>query len=85
MAQIAVAHDIKLLDRQITGLVDSLKHLTKVDDLEELRTKLIPRPGWTTPAEFMLVSAAVEALRTQVDTAALLKQKVLEASRTIGA
>jgi hypothetical protein len=85
MAQVvAHTHDIKTLDRQITGLVDSLKRLGRVDDLEELRTKFIPRPGWTTPAEFQLVSAAVDALRAQADAASVLKQKVVEAGRTIG-
>jgi hypothetical protein len=78
-------HDIKALDRQVGELIASLKHLAVIEDLEDLRIKVFPRPGWTTPAEFMLVSAALGALRAQVDAAATLKQRVVEASRSIGA
>jgi len=45
--------------------------------------KILPRPGWTTPAEFALVSATLGVLRPQVDAAETLKQKLVEASRTI--
>jgi hypothetical protein len=78
-------HDIKALDKQVADLITGIKHLARTEDLEELRAKVFPRPGWTTPAEFLLVSAAVTALLAQVNAAAALKQHVAEASRTIGA
>jgi hypothetical protein len=80
-----VHHDIKALDKQVGDLIASIKQLGRIEDLEELRLKVFPRPGWTTPAEFKLVSAAFDALRAQVDAASVLKQKVVEASRGIGA
>ena len=77
-------HDIKALDKQVADLITGLQKLSRTDDLEDLRAKVFPRPGWTTPAEFQLVSAAINALRAQVEAAAALKQHVVEASRTIG-
>jgi len=79
-----IHHDIKALDKQVGDLITSMKQLGRVEDLEELRIKVFPRPGWTTPAEFLLVTAAFGALRAQVEAVTALKQKVVEASRSIG-
>jgi hypothetical protein len=79
-----IQHDIQALDRQVGELITSIQKLARVDDLEELRVKVFPRPGWTTPAEFLLVSAVFGSLRAQVDAAGALKAKVVEASRSIG-
>lgn len=79
-----IQHDIKALDNQVGELIGSIQKLARVDDLEELRAKVFPRPGWTTPAEFLLVHAAFVALRAQVEAVGVLKQKVVEASRSIG-
>lgn len=84
MATALQAHDIKALDRNVGDLVGQLKRLAVVDDLEELRLKIIPRPGWTTPAEFLLVQGAINALRNQVEGALALKGVVMDASRRIG-
>ncbi len=84
MANVSHAHDVRALDRSIGDLVAQMKRLSAVEDLEELRLKIIPRPGWTTPAEFLLVEGAVQALRSQVEGALALKNIVLEASRSIG-
>ncbi len=84
MASITQAHDIKALDRHIGELVVSLKRLAEVEDLEELRLKIIPRPGWTTPAEFLLVQGGITALRNQAEGALALKGVIMEASRRVG-
>jgi hypothetical protein len=79
-----VTHDIKTLDRNVTELVAGLKQLAQVEDLEELRLKIFPRPGWTTPAEFQLVAGALQNLHAQVQNVLALKQVVVKASRQIG-
>jgi hypothetical protein len=76
-------HDIKALDDEVGALIAGIQTLARIDDLEELRVKVFPRPGWTTPVEFLLVHAALGALRTQVEAATVLKQRVVEASRRI--
>lgn len=77
-------HDMQALDTQVSELIASIQKFARVEELEELRAKVFPRPGWTTPAEFQLVSAAFGALRAQVDAAGTLKRNVIEASRSIG-
>ena len=84
MATVSRAHDIKALEHSISDLVTQLRQLTHVEDLEELRLKIIPRPGWTTPAEFLLVQGAINALRNQVEGALALKGVVMDASRRVG-
>jgi hypothetical protein len=84
MATVSQAHDIKALDRSISDLVSVMKRFGTIEDLEELRHKIIPRPGWTTPAEFLLVQGAINALRNQVEGALALKGVVMDASRRIG-
>ena len=79
-----VTHDIKTLDRNVTEQVAGLKQLAQVEDLEELRLKIFPRPGWTTPAEFQLVAGALQNLHAQVQNVLALKQVVVKASRQIG-
>ena len=79
-----VAHDIRTLEHSVIELSASLKRLGQTEDLEELRLKIFPRPGWTTPAEFELVSGALQNLRAQVESALALKQVVVSASRQIG-
>jgi hypothetical protein len=55
-------------------------------DLEEDLRGLIRTwrmPGWTTPAEFLLVSGIVEALHTQTNTLTDLKQLLVEGSSRV--
>ena len=57
-------HDIGRLERQVTGLRESLRVLILDDDWEEL-IRHWRVPGWTTPAEFILVDAALATLALQ--------------------
>jgi hypothetical protein len=84
MMAVSQAHDLKALDRNISDLVGQLKRLATVEDLEELRLKIIPRPNWTTRAEWLLVQGAITALRKHVEWALALKGVVMNASRRIG-
>lgn len=70
-------HDIGGLDDRIQTLGKLLKDLGRVEDLEELRLRVIPRPGWTTPAEFFLVSGLVDSLTAQVKSVATLRKTLV--------
>jgi hypothetical protein len=75
-------HDISHLARQISALNKRLTQLAEDDELQEL-LRHIRQPGWTTPAEFLLVSSIVVALEAQVEAVAALKTNLLEGSRLI--
>jgi hypothetical protein len=75
-------HDIPRLERQIKTLNSRLKQLAADDALAEL-LRHIHGPGYTTPAEFRLVTAILTALEAQVDSAAALQANLLEGSRLI--
>jgi hypothetical protein len=46
---------------------------------------IIHRPGWTTPAEFMLVSGLVDAMTAHTKVIAGLQQTLLGGAAAIGA
>lgn len=76
-------HDIPTLERQITDLQDVLRKLVA----KKFDTQLIPiikRPGWTTPAEFRLVSGMLASMQAQALQLATLQDTVLAASKQIG-
>jgi hypothetical protein len=77
-------HDISRLERQIKTLNSRLKKLAADDELAEL-LRHIHQPGWTTPAEFLLVSSILVSLEAQVESVAALKTNLLEGSRQISA
>lgn len=77
-----MAHDIAHLERQVRSLHKKLSSLTATQSLEEI-IKEMRRPGWTTPAEFRLVSASVRALDRQVTMLAELSSQLAAASREI--
>jgi hypothetical protein len=80
-----IKHDIKSLDHRAGEVVEALTRLSSTRTLiEELRLKIFPRPGWTTPAEFALVAASLTALRSQVETTAALAASVVSAARQVG-
>jgi len=78
-------HDIAGLDQRMQSLTILLKELAAIDDLEHLRLKVIPRPGWTTPAEFLLVNGIVDALTAHATSAAALKRVLIDGATKIGA
>jgi hypothetical protein len=63
------------LRRTLKGLAD-----------DRVWSQLIPiwrRPGWTTPAEFMLVDGALDGLQAQAEVLAGLRNVVLQGSRAV--
>ena len=74
--------DIDRLETQVRELGKSVAALSFDSDAEEL-IKLFRKPGWTTPAEFRLVSGLVDGMSMQVKSIAGLKQVLLTSSREI--
>ncbi|ANE43910.1 hypothetical protein [Deinococcus puniceus] len=79
----ATPHDLKTLTREVRALRVSLRELAASDSLERL-LKLIPRPGWTTPAEFELVRGSVAQMQAQVDALHTFQRTVLKGSELVG-
>ena len=78
-------HNIKELDNNAAQLIEALERLnTTVALVDELRLKVFPRPGWTTPAEFALVAASLTSLRGHVETAAAFATAVAKAAQQVG-
>ena len=75
-------HDIPKLERHIKALHESVLELAVDDDFIEL-LKVIRFPGWTTPAEFALVTALVDTMHMQVKELTELRKSLLTASREI--
>ncbi len=75
-------HNIAYLEGRVRELGKLLETMSDTGDLEELII-LMRRPGWTTPAEYLLVSATVYAMQQQMETLAALRQTLLNASRAI--
>ena len=76
--------DIGRLEKSIATVRDRLEVLAQEDDLAEL-IKIIHKPGWTTPAEFMLVHGVVETIGKQVEVIEVLKRNLVEGSGQIAA
>lgn len=83
METIEQKHDLGRLEKQITDLSKALKSLSDDQDLVEL-LKIIKRPGWTTPAEFVFVTGIAENLSVQIKAAQALKRVLVSGSRQVG-
>lgn len=75
-------HDITRLERHVTGLRESLRALVDDAGWEDL-IRHWRTPGWTTPAEFLLVDAALATLSFQAEAMLKLRGQILEASGEI--
>jgi hypothetical protein len=73
-------HDIAKLEARLRA-VDK-----KREALASLHSQLVPiihRPGWTTIAEYNLVSLAVDAVELHLDGIANLQGKLLSAAESV--
>ena len=77
-------HDLPHLEGRIGALRQSLTQLSDDSDLAEL-LRHIHQPGWTTPAEFLLVAGMVDSLNKQVTLLIEQKQILMAGSRAVGA
>jgi hypothetical protein len=76
-------HDIQALEKKVHSLSETLKQLAQTADTESL-LRHIRQPGWTTPAEFLLVTSVVETLTGTLTVAAALQKQLVQASGMIG-
>ena len=74
--------DVKQLEARATELKLGFKRLAEDQDLDEL-LRLIPRPGWTTPAEFLFAMGLAESMVVQVKVLMSLKKTLIEGSRAV--
>lgn len=75
--------ELTKLESRINELSQGLKQLSDDDELTEL-IKMMHQPGWTTPAEFLLISGLVDALIMKTKTLRNLKHTLISGSRLIG-
>jgi hypothetical protein len=76
--------DIVRLEKQVTNLSDALAKLNTPDDWKRL-ILILRRPGWTTLADLIFVSAILEAMQAQAAALAGLKAKLLKGSEAVSA
>ncbi len=77
-------HNIAHLETQIKNLRAQLANVADGTDLEELLI-IIHRPGWTTPAEALLVSGIIDTMLEHAKVLTGLKQVLINGSRAVGA
>ena len=75
-------HDIAALEKKVTDLSNALAHLGTTEDLHEL-LRIIKRPGWTTPAEFILTTSIVDSITAQTKSIATQRQQLLKAAEEV--
>ncbi len=76
-------HNIAHLETRIKELGEQLETMGDTSDLKEM-IFLIHQPGWTTPAEYLLVNSIVDVMLEQVKAFATLRQGLITGSRVIG-
>jgi hypothetical protein len=79
-----VEHDVGKLEAQIGELRKTMTQMAEPKDLDEL-IKIIHRPGWTTPAEFLFATGIVEAMTGHVRALGVLKQTLIKGSQAVAA
>jgi hypothetical protein len=76
-------HELTRLEAHIQSVKAAHTLLADSTDLDEL-WKIIHRPGWTTPAERMLVTTSLEYLEAQTRLVATLRQNLLAGAKAVG-
>jgi len=71
------AHERTSLETRITALAQSFASVADPKDFTAL-LQLIHRPGWTTPAESLLVQGIIEAMDGHIQVLTRLKQALME-------
>ena len=77
-----MAHDIPKVERQLERINKLQAELLSVNLSEEL-LKIIHRPGWTTVAEWMFVSNALDALTHTLEGQIQESKQLLMAAKEV--
>jgi hypothetical protein len=75
-------HDIDRLAEKIKGLIAEIDKYAG-DDRWNVLLDIIYKKGWTTPAEFRLVSGVVENMTEQIHVMTKLQETLFEGSRLV--
>ena len=75
-------HDIDKLAKKIKGLVAAIDELAG-DDRWNVLLRIIYEKGWTTPAEFKLVSGIVTNMSQQVEVLGKLQNTLVDGSKAV--
>jgi hypothetical protein len=75
-------HNMAHLEARIKELSTQLATIANTQDLEEM-IFIIHKPGWTTPAEYLLVSGLVDAMHEHTNALASLRQTLINGSRAV--
>lgn len=75
-------HDIDKLAKKIKGLVAAIDELAG-DHRWNTLLRIIYKKGWTTPAEFRLVSGIVTNMSDQVNVLTKLQDTLVEGSQAV--
>jgi hypothetical protein len=73
--------DLARLEKRIQTLSEAFARLAKISPGDLLR--IIRRPGWTRPAEFVFALAITDALISQAQTLEQLSTGLLNGSRAV--
>lgn len=76
-------HDLDKLGHQFKDLDTLLGRLAAAERRKQL-IKIIKVPGWTTPAEYLLVSSVVESISAQLKVLERLEVQLVEAAELVG-
>jgi len=77
-------YNLAHLETRIRDLHAQFTRISSADDFDEL-LNLIHRPGWTTPAEMLMVLGLVDAMHDHLQTLTTLRQALMNGSRAVGA
>jgi hypothetical protein len=79
-----MGHDLSKLEHNLETLNKRITELSNLGLTKELQL-IIHRPGWTTPAEFVLVGNTVESLTHSIEGQIHQSRQLLEAAKQIKA
>jgi hypothetical protein len=74
--------DIRRLEKKMDSISSGLARVSNADDFRKLILEW-RRPGWTTPAEFLLVSGMVDALAYHTIAIDKLKGALIKGSKAV--
>jgi hypothetical protein len=74
--------DLDRLTQRLEELGRKWQRVANDPDIPDV-LEIIRKPGWTTPAEFVLVQGIVEVLHQHTQTITELKQVLVEGSRRV--
>jgi hypothetical protein len=76
-------HDIPGLETKLRGIKRALAEVGSPSAIDDL-IQVIHKPGWTTVAEFALMSAMADSLQKQLDTASAHFSQLRDAAGKVG-